>query len=124
WDWHPGMWLSTARGDDGREIVLQLGRDGVYWRLATRGAEHRALVLPARAAPLASHMIAKEAPDHSKLVVSPMRGLLVGLHVGGGDEVQPGQPTATIEAMKMESVLRAEKAGTVKAINAEQGAGL
>ncbi len=124
WDWHPGMWLSVARGDDGGEIALQLARDGVHWRLTTRGAEHRALVLSAHAAPLASHMIEKEAPDHSKLVISPMPGLLVALHVGEGEEVQPGQPLATIEAMKMENVLRAEKAGTVKAINAEQGASL
>src|SRR5690606_18669162 len=108
----------------GREMAPQLARDGVHWRLTTRGAEHRALVLPAYATPLASHMIEKEAPDLSKLVISPMPGLLVALHVGEGDEVQPGQPMATIEAMKMENVLRAEKAGTVKAINAEQGASL
>ena len=124
WDWEPGMWLSTVRGDDGPEIALQIARDGVHWRLTTQGAEHRALVLPARVAPLAGYMIEKAPPDHSRLVISPMPGLLVALHVGEGDEVQPEQPLATIEAMKMENVLRAQKAGTVKAISANEGASL
>lgn len=44
--------------------------------------------------------------------------------MGEGDTVQPGQPLATVEAMKMESILRAEKAATVKTINAAQGASL
>jgi len=50
-----------------------------------------------------------------------MPGLLVTLHVGEGDEVQPGQPLATVEAMKMENILRAEKKGTVSEIKAEAG---
>ena len=50
-----------------------------------------------------------------------MPGLLVALNVGEGDQVQPGQPLAVVEAMKMENILRAEKAGTVKAVNAKAG---
>jgi propionyl-CoA carboxylase alpha chain len=45
----------------------------------------------------------------------------VKLHVAAGDHVQPGQPLATVEAMKMENILRAEKAGTVKELMAAQG---
>ena len=124
WDWQPGRWLSTARSDEGNELAVQLSRDGVHWRISTRGAEHRALVLPVSVAPLAAHMIEKVPLDLSRFAISPMPGLLVALHVSEGDEVQPGQPLATIEAMKMENVLRAEKAGTVKAVNAAQGASL
>jgi propionyl-CoA carboxylase alpha chain len=50
-----------------------------------------------------------------------MPGLLVALHVAAGDTVEPGQPLATVEAMKMENILRAPKAGRVKAISAETG---
>ena len=124
WDWQPGRWLSTARSDEGNELAVQLSRDGVHWRISTRGAEHRALVLPVSVAPLAAHMIEKVPLDLSRFAISPMPGLLVALHVSEGDEVQPGQPLATIEAMKMENVLRAEKAGTVKVVNAAQGASL
>jgi propionyl-CoA carboxylase alpha chain len=53
-----------------------------------------------------------------------MPGLLTALHVGEGDRVEPGQPLATIEAMKMENILRSPKAGTVKTVNAEVGQSL
>jgi propionyl-CoA carboxylase alpha chain len=38
--------------------------------------------------------------------------------------VEAGQPLAIIEAMKMENILRAEKAGTVKLVNAAAGESL
>jgi len=50
-----------------------------------------------------------------------MPGLLVKLHVAEGEEVQPGQPLATVEAMKMENILRAEKQAVVSKINAGEG---
>jgi propionyl-CoA carboxylase alpha chain len=66
-------------------------------------------------------MLEKVPPDLSKFLICPMPGLLVALHVSEGDAVQPGQPLATVEAMKMENILRAEKAATVARINAAQG---
>jgi propionyl-CoA carboxylase alpha chain len=53
-----------------------------------------------------------------------MPGMLVKLHVSKGDSVQPGQPLATVEAMKMENILRAEKEGTIASINAVEGESL
>ena len=91
------------------------------FRLTTRGASHAVRVLPAHVAPLTQYMIEKVPPDLSKFLICPMPGLLVALHVGAGDTVQPGQPLAVVEAMKMENILRAEKAGTVKQVNAQAG---
>jgi propionyl-CoA carboxylase alpha chain len=119
-DWQPGDRTATATGNDAK-LGLIVGRDGVRWRITTHGAEHRALVLPAAIAPLARHMIEKVPPDLSKFLICPMPGLLVSLHVGEGDAVVPGQPLATVEAMKMENILRAEKAGTVKEVRASEG---
>jgi propionyl-CoA carboxylase alpha chain len=103
---------------------LQLAPTADGYAITTRGAKHRLRILPAHAAPLAAHMLEKVPPDLSKFLICPMPGLLVALHVGEGDTVQPGQPLATVEAMKMENILRAEKAGTVARVNAEQGASL
>ena len=50
-----------------------------------------------------------------------MPGLLTRLDVEEGDKVEAGQPLAVVEAMKMENILRAEKAGTVKAVAAQAG---
>ena len=41
--------------------------------------------------------------------------------VSVGDEVQEGQPLCTVEAMKMENILRAEKKAIVTKINAGPG---
>ena len=93
-------------------------------RMTTRGHIHDVRILPAYAAPLARHMIAKVPPDLSRFLICPMPGLLVALNVGAGDKVEAGQPLAVIEAMKMENILRAEKSGTVKSVNAVQGESL
>ena len=119
-DWRPGDATATATGGNAK-LGLIVRKDGAHWRITTRGATHRALVLPEHVAPLAAHMIEKVPPDMSKLLVSPMPGLLVALHVAQGEAVVPGQPLATVEAMKMENILRAEKAGTVAELRAAEG---
>ncbi|MEP5939195.1 MAG: acetyl/propionyl/methylcrotonyl-CoA carboxylase subunit alpha [Erythrobacter sp.] len=105
----------------GEAMTVQLGRTRTGFLLTTRGATHNVRVLPQRIAPLCRHMIEKEPPDLSKMLICPMPGLLVKLHVAEGEEVQPGQPLATVEAMKMENILRAEKQTVVTKLNAEEG---
>ena len=120
-DWRPGMVLGAASGN-GENLGIQLRRtSSSMWALTTRGKTHKGLAVPARLAPLLDHMIEKEPPDLSKMLICPMPGLLVKLHVEEGEEVQPGQPLATVEAMKMENILRAEKEGTISSINAAEG---
>ncbi|MEZ5743257.1 MAG: acetyl/propionyl/methylcrotonyl-CoA carboxylase subunit alpha [Sphingomonadaceae bacterium] len=106
---------------DGEGLSVKLGRQRNNFLLTTRGAVHTARMLPARIAHLAEHMIEKIPPDLSKFLICPMPGLLVTLHVGEGDKVESGQPLATVEAMKMENILRAEKAGTIAKVNAAEG---
>jgi propionyl-CoA carboxylase alpha chain len=72
-------------------------------------------------AELARLMPEKVAPDTSNLLLCPMPGLIVNIAVQEGDEVQQGQALATVEAMKMENILRAEKKGAVKAIKCQAG---
>ena len=108
----------------GQPLTVKVKARATGFTLTTRGASHDVRVLPARIAGLTQHMIAKVAPDMSKYLVCPMPGLLVALHVGVGDTVEAGQPLAVVEAMKMENILRAEKAGKVKAVNAAQGESL
>ncbi|UVI39143.1 acetyl-CoA carboxylase biotin carboxylase subunit [Qipengyuania spongiae] len=100
---------------------LKLKPTRTGYAITTRGATHTLRILQSRIADLASYMIEKEPPDLSKLLICPMPGLLVKLHVAEGDAVQPGQPLATVEAMKMENILRAEKEATVAKINAGEG---
>ena len=118
--WVPGQRLLTVV-IDGRLRTVQVRRVGRNWELQTRGASHRVQVLPPHIAGLSKHMIDKPAPDLSRLLLAPMPGLLTKLDVAIGDKVEPGQPVAVMEAMKMENILRAPKAATVKATPAKAG---
>jgi propionyl-CoA carboxylase alpha chain len=120
---HPGQGLFRG-AIDGRERTVRVARTGRRWRLTTRGASHLADVLPAHVAALSRFMIEKAPPDLSRFLICPMPGLLTRLDVKAGDHVEAGQPLAVVEAMKMENILRAEKAGTVKAVKAAPGESL
>lgn len=119
-EYTPGDRLVIAEIDDS-ELAVKVAKTHTGWRMTTRGRIHDVRVLPWHVAPLTRHMIEKIPPDLSKFLICPMPGLLVALHVGEGDKVEAGQPLATVEAMKMENILRAEKSGVVKSVNAAQG---
>ncbi|MCF8708989.1 acetyl-CoA carboxylase biotin carboxylase subunit [Rhizorhapis sp. SPR117] len=122
-EYTPGDRLIDAEVD-GRALAVRIAPIRAGFRLTAHGASHEVRVLPAHIAPHAVHMIEKIPPDLSKYLLCPMPGLLVALHVGAGDKVEAGQPLAVVEAMKMENILRAEKAGVVKSIEALEGVSL
>lgn len=46
-------------------------------------------------------------------IVSPMPGIVIAINVSNGDRVKIGDPLVVIEAMKMEHIVRAKRAGRV-----------
>jgi propionyl-CoA carboxylase alpha chain len=122
-EYTPGDRLIEAE-IDGETIGIRVAPTRTGLKMTTRGCIHDVQILPSRVASLSRHMIEKIPPDLSKYLICPMPGLLVALHVGEGDKVEAGQPLAVVEAMKMENILRAEKSGTVKSVNAKAGESL
>ncbi len=128
-DYTPGDRIIEAEfGPDSEEsdgaeesLAVRIAPLRTGWRLTTRGASHEARVLPAHVARHAPHMIERAPPDLSRFLMSPMPGRLVALHVGEGDRVESGQPLAVVEAMKMENILRATRAGVVAKVAAVAG---
>ncbi|HAR51826.1 MAG TPA: acetyl/propionyl-CoA carboxylase subunit alpha, partial [Roseovarius nubinhibens] len=119
-DWTPGDTL--ARLDvGGAPLVLKVGKISGGFRIRSRGADLKVHVRSPRQAELARLMPEKLPPDTSKLLLCPMPGLIVTVAVEEGQEVQEGQALCTVEAMKMENILRAEKKGVVAKINAGPG---
>mgnify|MGYP000043875078 FL=1 len=118
--WTPGDQLAEL-DVNGTPLVLKVGKISGGFRIRSRGADLKVHVRTPRQAELAALMPEKLPPDTSKLLLCPMPGLVVKIDVEVGQEVQEGQALCTIEAMKMENILRAEKKGTVSKINASAG---
>jgi pyruvate carboxylase len=57
-------------------------------------------------------------------VGAPMPGSVASVVVSVGQKVQPGDLLLTIEAMKMETGLHADRAGTIAAVHVTPGAGV
>ena len=119
-DWTPGDQLATLTVN-GAPLVLKVGKVSGGFRIRSRGADMKVHVRTPRQAELAELMPEKLPPDTSKMLLCPMPGLIVKVDVEVGDEVQEGQALCTVEAMKMENILRAEKKGVVSKINASAG---
>ncbi|MEI8395647.1 MAG: acetyl/propionyl/methylcrotonyl-CoA carboxylase subunit alpha [Rhodospirillaceae bacterium] len=109
---------------EGRRLVVQVDVTGDGYKLFHAGAEIHCQVLTPRAAELSDLMQVKIPPDRSKLLLSPMPGLLVQLPVKVGQDVKAGEELAVVEAMKMENILRAERDGVIAKINVEAGSSL
>jgi 3-methylcrotonyl-CoA carboxylase alpha subunit len=114
-----------------RPVRAADGGAGVGLALVIDGGVRRAVVVRQRDRVLVAvdgraHVFGLgEAPRRASraagasVVVAPMPGKVVRVLVSAGDRVEPGQALVVLEAMKMETMLRAEIAGTVSAIGAE-----
>ena len=119
-DWRPGKPVFKARLD-GQAFTVQVAPAAEGFTVRHRAAKARVLVLTERAAELHDKLPPKQAADTSKLVLSPMSGLVVSMDVAPGQLVREGEVVCVLEAMKMQNIIRAERDGTVKAVNAKAG---
>jgi propionyl-CoA carboxylase alpha chain len=122
-DWLPGRSFEHF-GIGGEQAGVKVALSGSGIRLRWQGIDTVAFVRSPRVAELARLMPVKLPPDTSRMLLCPMPGVITSLAVRQGDTVETGQTLATVEAMKMENVLRAERRAVVKAIAAEVGASL
>ena len=122
-DWAPGQPLARLMVG-GDPLVIKTAKVPMGFRMRLRGADLKVHVQTPRQKALAGLMLEKAPPDTSKYLLCPMPGLVVKIAVAEGDEVQEGQALATVEAMKMENILKAERKGVVKKIKASAGASL
>ena len=122
-DWTPGKTLADMTVN-GETLVMKIGKISGGFRVRSRGADLKVHVRTPRQAELAGWMIEKLPPDTSRLLLCPMPGMIVKVDVAEGEEVQEGQALCTVEAMKMENILRAEKKCIVSKINVSAGESL
>jgi propionyl-CoA carboxylase alpha chain len=121
--WWPGaqVWNGTVGG---RPVAVQVRPILNGYDLALKGIHAPARVYTEREADLAALMPAKKVADTSKMLLCPMPGLVVSIAVEPGQEVKAGETLCTVEAMKMQNILKAERDVKVKAIKAKPGESL
>ncbi len=119
-DWRPGQALFKARLD-GEGFTVRVAPLAEGYRIRHRAARERVLVLSPRSAELHERLPERPPADTSRLVLSPMPGLVVSIAVGPGQTVKAGEALAVVEAMKMQNIIRAERDGVVKAIGPGPG---
>ena len=123
-NWRPGELCLYASINGIDNITAQVERRNLKYALVLDGANYECMVLSPLAAELQRRMLIKIPPDTSKLVMSPMPGLLTNISVKVGERVTAGQRLAAIEAMKMENTIVASQDGVVAQICATVGESL
>ncbi|MBA3067308.1 MAG: acetyl/propionyl/methylcrotonyl-CoA carboxylase subunit alpha [Hyphomonas sp.] len=118
--WHPGQHLVEGVLD-GKPFAVKFADRTEGYIFRHRGVALRALVCTPVVADLHARLPEKPKADTSKLIISPMPGLVVSMEVALGQEVQEGEAVCIVEAMKMQNIIRAGANGTVKAINVKAG---
>jgi len=113
---------ATVEIDRGKTLLIRLqgrteledeGQAKLFFEL--NGQPRLIRVAHAGAPPTRTHPRAEDGnPDH---VGAPMPGMIVTVAVKPGQQLARGTPLVSIEAMKMETMLTAERDGTVRAVH-------
>jgi propionyl-CoA carboxylase alpha chain len=119
-DWRPGRALFRGRLN-GVAFAAEVNAAAEGFTIRQRAAKARVLVLTPLSADLHDRLPKRKAADTSKVILSPMPGLMVSVDVVVGQEVKTGETVAVIEAMKMQNILRAERDGVIKSVGPKAG---
>jgi propionyl-CoA carboxylase alpha chain len=119
-EWRPGLAQFRAVLDD-VPYTVEVRRVPDGFDIRSRATKARVRILTPGIAALYARLPEKAAADTSRLIQSPMPGLVVSIAVEVGQEVKTGETVAIIEAMKMQNILKAERDGVVKAVGAKAG---
>lgn len=103
--------------EGGTEAAPRRGSSGASSRVAAPVAAAKPKAAPAAPAAPASG-------GGGNTVPSPLGAVVVSIDVNVGDAVTEGQQVATLEAMKMNTIVTAPTAGTVKTILVKPGDGV
>ena len=120
YDWRPGK--PTFRGKlNGVAFTVEVRPANEGFIIRHRAAKQQILVLTPMSAELHERLPEKQAADTSRMIISPMPGLVVSMDVVLGQEVKEGEQVCIIEAMKMQNIIRAERDGVVTLVGAKSG---
>jgi pyruvate carboxylase len=117
----------TAEIDPGKTLEIRLqavgetGEDGEVKVFFELNGQPRVIRVPDRKAAASSAARPKAELGNDKHIGAPMPGVVATVAVKPGDKVKEGDLLLTIEAMKMETGIHAERAAIVTAVHVQPG---
>lgn len=115
-DFRPGARMVTIYMENYPCSTFRIYRLPEGYLLSHGGRSVTAVTRTLRHHELSKYMLRKLPQDMSRMLVSPMPGMVLQIMVGVGQVVNAGQALCVLEAMKMENMMRAEQDGKVKSI--------
>ena len=111
----PPSETAEASPNDAREVDVEV--NGRLFRVKVFGDEGGSAGGPPRRRQGGT----RRASASGGAIAAPMQGTIVKVLVEEGQEVEADEPVCILEAMKMESEVRSQKAGTVSEVSVESG---
>lgn len=102
--------------------IYSVNVDGRTYQVAVGPAGSNLTIQPVSALPAGPDLVvAPPMISGSGVVVSPLAGVVLKVNVNVGAHISEGDVILVMEAMKMETEIRAKVAGIVSAVNVKQG---
>ena len=122
-DWNPGDRSIKIKIDE--DIVTLQIQSGVKgYKVSGFGLSGTVKIRSEIAQELSAYMIKKVVTKNTKIIKCPMPGLVISIDIQKGQIIEDGDKLCTIEAMKMENIIRSEVAGVIKKIHCKEGESL
>jgi acetyl-CoA/propionyl-CoA carboxylase, biotin carboxylase, biotin carboxyl carrier protein len=112
----PAGETATVPGKNAREVEVEV--NGKLFRVKVFGDE---VTGSGTGPPRRARGVTRRASASGGAVSAPMQGTIVKVLVREGQEIEADEPVCILEAMKMESEVRSQKAGTVSEVRVEAG---
>jgi biotin carboxyl carrier protein len=111
---------------DPRRAQVQVEVNGIPFTVGVEAARPAAQGRPTTTSPAASPTtatpsVAPTSPIAGNGVAAPLPGVIKSIAVQPGQQVSAGDELLVIEAMKMDNVIRAARAGTVAVVHVTEG---
>ena len=105
---------------DGKQIVVEVGANGTEYTATVNGKTYKVGLAEGKAAVAAAAPAAASGAGAD--LVAPLPGTVTKIVAAAGTQVAAGDTVLVIEAMKMETEIKADNAGVVKELCVAQGA--
>lgn len=118
WKQGDSLWTGLLNGQKTQFRIQQTNHHFLFYH---DGVKLEGVIYPSRFLPYLQNVPLKKNQESANIIIAPMPGLILNVLVEQGQKVEIGQGILSMEAMKMENILKTTIAGTIEKIHVKQG---